>query len=338
MSWQDFLRTQGANFADDGTVLVDGGDAIGALSTSAVLVPLAHVGVIGFSGEATVDFLQGQLSSDVKQLAVPGSQYSSYSTPKGRMLASMLLIKLTDAVQLLMPRSLVPAMQKRLSMYILRSKTQAADLSDAIVLLGLAGPNALALSQAVWGDAAPAVGSVRQVDGGWLAALPGDRLLVGLTEQVATAVWHQLTAAGAVVAGSDVWTLSDIRAGIPWVEPATQEALVPQMANMELIGAVSFKKGCYPGQEIVARTQYLGKLKRRTYRVASPVAMQAGQSVFSPEMNGQPSGLVVQAAPAEKGWEALVAVQIASLAHGLHLDDMSGPELAVLPLPYTVGE
>jgi hypothetical protein len=338
MSWQDFLRDQGAQVSEDGAVQWDGVPGVAALDNGAVLVPLAHFGLIRFAGEATLDFLQGQLSSDVKKLAAPGCQYSSYSTPKGRMLATFLLTRLGDDVLLALPRSLLPAIQKRLSMYILRSKTKAVDASDELALLGLAGPQAGEVAAAVFGVPLPAPFAVMPVEGGWLAGLPDSRVLVAMTTDRAPACWAALTAAGAQVAGTTVWDLSDIRAGIPWVWPATQEEFVPQMANMELIGAVSFKKGCYPGQEIVARTQYLGKLKRRTFRVASPVALVAGQPVFSAEMNGQASGVVAQAAPARTGWEALVVAQIASVEHGLHVDSVTGPALTVLPLPYPLGE
>jgi folate-binding Fe-S cluster repair protein YgfZ len=111
------------------------------------------------------------------------------------------------------------------------------------------------------------------------------------------------------------------------------------MANMELIGAVNFKKGCYPGQEIVARTQYLGKLKRRAFRVRSTVPMTAGEAVYSPEMNGQASGMIAMASPlADGSWEALAVVQMSSVEHGLHLQSPEGPSLECLALPYPLTE
>jgi folate-binding protein YgfZ len=137
--------------------------------------------------------------------------------------------------------------------------------------------------------------------------------------------------------GEPVWRLTEVRAGTPWITASTQEEFVPQMANMELIGAVSFNKGCYPGQEIVARTQYLGKLKRRMLRVRIDADVAAGQDVFSPEMNGQASGKIMLAAPVGAGAsEALVVVQMSSVEHGLHLGDVAGPKAEVLDLPYAV--
>lgn len=337
MSWQDFLRAQGAAIDDETGVVRF--DTATAAEPACALVPLLDFGLIRFAGEETVPFLHGQLSSDVKKLADTGAQYSSYSTPKGRMLASLLLLREGDDLLLMLPRALQPAIQKRLAMYVLRSKTRASDAGAERALLGLAGPKALALGAEVFGRAPEADLAGMAIDGGLLVRLPGERLLAVLEPAAAEAAWPRLVAAGAVAAGSDAWTLADIRAGIPWVVAGTQEEFVPQMANMELIGAVNFKKGCYPGQEIVARTQYLGKLKRRTYRIRSTVALQPGQPVYSPEMNGQPSGLVALAAPAgDAQWEALAVVQISSVAHGLHLEGPDGPAVEVLTLPYPVHE
>lgn len=337
MDWQTFLDAQGAQVADDGMVTMgDAAAAHAALASGAALVPLAHFGLVRFAGEETVAFLQGQLSSDVKLLGEDACQYSSYSTPKGRMLASFLVLRTGGEVYLQMPRALQSAIQKRLSMYVLRSKTRASDASGELLLLGLAGAKAGEMAKAAFGVLPEADFGVAQFDGGWLARLPSDRVLLGVPADLLPVWWDKLVAAGALPAGGDAWTLADIRAGIPWVLPATQEEFVPQMANMELIGAVSFKKGCYPGQEIVARTQYLGKLKRRTFHVRSDAPMQPGQAVFSPEMNGQASGIVALSAQSEAGWEALVVVQLSSVEYGLHLDSPEGPALSILPLPYSL--
>ncbi|HEY9101795.1 hypothetical protein [Chitinimonas sp.] len=339
MSWQAFLGTQGAQADEQGIARFTAPAGVAALETSSTLVPLGDYGLIRFSGEETVPFLHGQLSSDLKNLPSDGIQYASYSTPKGRMLTTLLLLREREDLLLMLPRNLLAAIQKRLSMYVLRSKTKASDATAERVLLGLAGPQALAQAKQVFGAVPQAAMQSVAIEGGQLHRLGGDRLLLVLDEAAAETIWSKLLAAGAVAGSDAAWMLSDIRAGILWVQTETQEEFVAQMANMELIGAVSFKKGCYPGQEIVARTQYLGKLKRRTFRLTSDQPLQAGQSVYSPEMNGQASGLIAQAAPlADGSWEALAVVQLSSLPHGLHLQDASGPQLAVKDLPYAVHE
>lgn len=312
-------------------------DELAALEQDGVVSPLTQFGLIRFRGEETATFLQGQLSSDIRQLDTGVAQYSSYSTPKGRMLASFLIYKLGDDYLLQLPVELQASIQKRLSMYVMRSKTKADDATLDVALIGVAGPKAATLVQAVTGALPVGDFSVQNWEGGATVALSGGRYQVVVPADQAAQIWQQFLQAGAKPVGEPVWRLTEVRSGTPWVTAATQEEFVAQMANMELIGAVSFSKGCYPGQEIVARTQYLGKLKRRMYRVRVDGAAQAGQDVFSPEMNGQASGKVMLAAPAAQGAsEALVVVQMSSLEHGLHLGDLNGPAVEVLDLPYVV--
>ncbi len=336
--WQQFLQTQGAALAEDRVLHF--GDAhaeLTAATEQCVLVDLSHFGLIRFSGEETQAFLNGQLSSDVRKLETHLSQYSSYSTPKGRMLASFLLFREGNDYMVQLAAELLPAMIKRLSMYIMRTKTKASDASTERVRMGLAGPGAAAVIRQVFDCELANPHSVAQSGHATILHLPGQRYEVVVASEHAVATWQAL-AAHAKPAGSTVWTWTDICAGIPWIGAATQEEFVAQMANMELIGAVSFNKGCYPGQEIVARTQYLGKLKRRMYRAhIAAESVAAGQDVFSPEMQGQASGKIMLAAPSPKGgYEVLVVAQIASLEHGLHLGSLEGPLLTVGELPYAV--
>lgn len=309
---------------------------LAALENAAVVCPVSPAGLLHFSGEETQAFLHGQLSSDIKVLDDASAHYSSYSTPKGRMLASFLVFRQGGDYWLQLADELAPALQKRLSMYIMRSKTHCTDASAERALIGVAGPQAAARVFALAGiDRLPEL-AVHHGAEFSLIALSGARFQLVTTPDAAPALWQKLLDAGCVPGDQQLWQLSDIRAGIPWINAATQEEFVLQMTNFDLIGAVSFTKGCYPGQEIVARTRYLGKVKRRMYRVSvAGDAVAAGQEVFSPEMNGQPSGKIVQASQTETGhWEALVVAQTSSLEHGLHLENPTGPQLSILPLPY----
>ncbi|GLS05330.1 folate-binding protein [Chitiniphilus shinanonensis] len=331
------LTAAGAHFDAAGRVRDFGNPPaeLAALQQGVVVSPLTQFGLIRFSGEDSTLFLNGQLSSDVRALGETAAQYSSYSTPKGRMLASFLVLRDGDDYLLQVAAELQPAIQKRLSMYVLRSKTRASDAGGELLRLGVAGPRAASLVADVAGSVPEAPLTVLVGESLKVVRLPGERFEILARPEVAGALWQKLVEHGAQPAGEAVWRLTEIRAGIPWVTAATQEEFVPQMANMELIGAVSFTKGCYPGQEIVARTQYLGKLKRRALLARSEVEPAAGQEVYSPEMNGQASGKVVQAAPApDGGYEALVVVQTSSLEHGLHLHAPDGPALTLLPAPY----
>lgn len=337
MSWQAFLANAGATFDAAGEAHF-AAQTVAPQTEAPQLSPLTHFGLIRFSGPETAAFLQGQLSSDISRLTADGVQYSSYSTPKGRMLATFLLMREGDDYLLQLPASLLPSILKRLSMYVLRSKTRASDASAERVLLGLLGAGATGLLQAAFG-VLPEVGRSAAIADGLLIRLGTERFQLCLAPAAAEEAWQKLTAAGAQAASGSAWTLADIADGIVWVVSGTQEEFVPQMANMELIDAVSFKKGCYPGQEIVARTQYLGKLKRRAYRMQLPVAAVVGEDVYSPEMHGQPSGkIALVAASGPDRWEALVVAQIASVPHGLHLHSAEGPALTLLELPYALSQ
>ncbi|WP_051711359.1 CAF17-like 4Fe-4S cluster assembly/insertion protein YgfZ [Andreprevotia chitinilytica] len=309
-----------------------------ALANGTIASPLSQYGLIRFSGEETAAFLNGQLSSDVRTLPYEQAQYSSYSTPKGRMQASFLVWRDGDDYLLQIAAELQTAIQKRLSMFVLRAKTKASDANADYLNIGIAGPKAADVLAKVAGGVPTDALAVLHGDALTVIALSENRYQLIARADQSQVIWDALQQAGVQPAGEDVWRLTEIRAGAPWVTAATQEEFVPQMANMELIGAVSFTKGCYPGQEIVARTQYLGKLKRRMFRVhIGTDAAAAGNDVYSPEMNGQASGKLLLAAPAPQGGiEALVVVQTASLEHGLHLGSVDGPALEVLALPYEV--
>ena len=301
------------------------------------LYALSDFAVLDFHGEDTQAFLQGQLSSDVREVNPQHAQYSSYSTAKGRMLASFLVWQTQDHFRLMVRTDLAEAMKKRLGMFILRAKVKVALDGDS-VLLGLSGAQAGELARQVFGQVPSAPGEVTQGEYGSLLALAGDRLLLDLNASAAPSLWQALCAGGAQAVSQTDWHAQDIAHGLPWISAATQELFVAQMANMELIGAVSFKKGCYPGQEIVARTQYLGKTKRRMFRVhldANDVS--AGQALFSPATAEQTIGHIVNAVPAPTGGsEALAVFQLPALESGVHLGTLDGPALQVLPLPYAV--
>lgn len=261
--------------------------------------------VLRVSGDEAADFLHNQFTNDVKALAVGGAQWNGWCTPKGRFLFTFILARDAAGYLLVLPAAFAEAMAKRLRMFILRSKAKVEDVTATLPCLGL------------WGgplpESAHRLGSQRAVVFG---AVPEAR-----------------------AATEADWALSLIRDGIVQVVPGTQEEFVPQMANYDLVGGVSFKKGCYPGQEIVARTQYRGILKKRTVRVRSAAPLAPGDSVYSPAFGEQSAGLVANAAPSpDGGFEALVVAQLEAIAQkSLHPGSPAGPALEILPLPYAIG-
>jgi folate-binding protein YgfZ len=329
MLWQDFLSTRHASMTDN----VIQHFSQPATLDSPIIADLTSQGLLCFTGEESQLFLQNQLSSDIRLLTTQScAQYSSYSTPKGRMLASFLVWHHQQQYYLQLDPALLPAIQKRLGMYILRTKTQVSDVTAAWGKFGLAGQGIRNVIESAFAINAPSNMATLPLGESLLISLPNERFEYITPLEKAPALWEKLVAAGCIEAGDPVWQLSEIRASSPWITAATQEEFVPQMINLDLIGGVSFDKGCYPGQEIVARTHYLGKLKRRLFHASidttEPVAI--GMDVFSQEMHGQSSGKILNAAPVPTGgYEVLVVAQISSVPYGLHLSHLEGPQLVV---------
>ena len=300
------------------------------------ITDLAHFGLIRASGPDLRTFLQGQLTNDINRVTPEVAQLSSYCSPKGRMLGSFWIFQRDDALYLQMPVDLVPAILKRLRMFVLRSQVTFEEVGDALVSFGLSGDCAAELLPFVPADATASTTREELT----VIRLPGDRPrfeVVGPPSALAP-LWTRVVDR-AEQTGPDFWALMDIRAGIPNVYANTVEAFVPQMANLQIVGGVSFTKGCYTGQEVVARMQYLGKLKRRMYRarVGGTERPLPGAEVYSASSeSGQGAGRIVDAAPAPGGgFEALAVVQISSAEAGdMRLHDGGGPALELLELPY----
>jgi len=303
-----------------------------------VFQELPHPGLIRFSGEEARAFLHNQLSCDVAALTFGHSTYGAYCTPKGRVLASFLLWRSEQGFFMQLPSSLREPIQKQLSKFILRSKVKAEDASGDRVLIGVAGKDAAALVQQALGAAPKSPHDVVHVDGATVLRLPVDRYEIAVSRERAPRLAEALGAADK--AEAEHWEWLAIRAGVPVILPATQEQFVPQMVNLDLIGGVSFQKGCYPGQEIVARMHYRGILKQRMVlaNIAAEERPQPGDKLYSPDYGEQASGAIVNAARSpEGGHDVLAVVRIASAGKGdIHWQSLDGPALKLLPLPYQV--
>lgn len=335
--WQAFLVSQGGRI-EHGRLL-DFGDPEAERSASgsaAILTELSHFGLLSCSGADAAAFLHGQLSNDVKALTPATSMYAAYCLANGRMLASLLVWQLGDGFALLLPAEILASVQQRLSMFLMRSKARLEDVSDAHVRLGVAGPEAAKILQEIFHTVPSEPHQVVQHPIGTLNRLEQDRFVLSLQPDAAPAIWQAL-AARCTAVGSARWNWLDIHAGIPWLGQATQGQFIPQMANLELIGGVSFKKGCYPGQEVVARTQYLGKIKRRMVlaNIDSHIAPVPGDTLFGTD--NQAGGVIVNAEAApDGGYDVLAVVQTAGIDCCMHLHGLLGPVLNILPLPYAV--
>ncbi|MBL8305674.1 MAG: folate-binding protein YgfZ [Rubrivivax sp.] len=289
-------------------------------------VRLDDWGVIRAEGADAAHFLHGQLTQDVEHLSDNHARLAGYCSAKGRLLATFMVWREgPNTLFLACSADLLPAVLKRLSMFVLRASCKLIDVSAEKPLWGLAGGEALPQG---------AVGAITAVEASSRIALP-PALVDGQA-------WPRALAVGAVPAGAaaldaDAWRWLEVHSGVARVVAATAEQFVPQMVNLELVGGVSFKKGCYPGQEIVARSQYRGTLKRRAQVLASPVPLAPGAEVFHSADPGQPAGLVVLSGQFDGRHAALVEVKLAALESGtLHAGAPGGPTLIPAPLPYEI--
>ena len=292
------------------------------------LCRLTDWGLIRAQGEEAAKFLHGQLTQDIEHLPLGQARLAGYCSAKGRLLATLVVWR-TSADELLLACSadLLPTTLKRLQMFVLRAKCKLTDASAERPLWGVVGPAALSLP----GSAQPlAVWCVAASDAATLVRLPdaqGPRsLLLGAPPS------------DLLPMDEDHWRWLEVHSGVARVVAATQDCFVPQMVNLELVGGVNFKKGCYPGQEVVARSQYRGTLKRRAYVLHAPVALQPGQEVFSSLDPEQPAGRVALVGTSASGEHAaLVELKMAALLAGsLHAGSASGPELQAGAQPYEI--
>ncbi|MBI3154920.1 MAG: folate-binding protein YgfZ [Burkholderiales bacterium] len=308
------------------TATLPGLDLPAVPADPAGVLPLEDWGLIRARGDDARRFLHAQLTQDVEGLPPGQARLAGYCSAKGRLLASFVVWADPASGDILLACSadLLAATLKRLSMFVLRAKCKLGDASAELPLAGLAGPAAAAAGIAPWGTGA--------AHGGTLIRLPD-----------AAGVPRALLAGGTPPTGlalaPQAWAWLEVASGVPRIVAATAEQFVPQMVNLDLVGGVNFHKGCYPGQEVVARSQYRGTLKRRMLLAGADAQLQPGQEVFAAEDPGQPAGMIVNAAPAAGGGAiALVEVKLAARAQALSAGAPGGPALRLAALPYAIPE
>ena len=300
------------------------------------IAPLSHLGVIRAVGDDAATFLQGQLTQDVTGMGLDTARLAAFCNAKGRMQASFVVFKRkndagVDEILLVCSADILAQTLKRLTMFVMRAKVKLSDASGDFTLYGLAGSATqliAACARIHW--------SKHDFEGQNAVFLyPGagvERVLL-------------CTPAGAPPpAGQtlplNTWNWLEVQSGIAMITPPIFEAFVPQMLNYESVGGVNFKKGCYPGQEVVARSQFRGTLKRRAYVTHGLAEPQVGQEVFHASDADQPCGLVAAcAANPAGGFDAIVSMQTAAAQGGqLTLGSPTGAVLSLLPLPYPLLE
>jgi len=342
-SWHDYLARQGATI-ESGTVTGFGPAQAEAQAASGgdILCDLSHYALLRLTGEDAATFLQGQTTNNVRDLSPTQSQLSSYCSLKGRVLGIFRLFEREDALYLRLPAGVAADTRSHLQKYILMSKVRLEEADDALLRIGLSGSGAAArLAERV--DTLPEAPDAAITAGGLTVIRVADphrpRFEVyGEAGEIRT-LWEHV-AEQVTPVGADAWHLLDIQAGIPEVYPETRDAFVPQMINLHRVGGVSFHKGCYTGQEVVARMQYLGRLKRRMYRArieGEQRPLPGAPLHCGSDESGQGAGRVVDARPAAGGgFELLVVVQITHVEeeHPCHLGGPDGVLIQLADPPY----
>jgi folate-binding protein YgfZ len=326
--WHQFLQTSATQYPLS--------NISPALINETVICDLSHLGLLQISGADALVFLQGQVTNDVKQLNGQIAHHSGYCNPKGRLLALFLAFAHKDHIHLQLPKELIAPIAKRLKMYVMRSKVEIEDVSDSIIKIGLNGAKAIELLNPLFSQIPQNDYELVTLENGALIKLPGNQPRFEIFTDIAnaSAIWNSL-AQHTKIADAAYWELLEIQAGIPEVYAKTQEEFVPQMLNLDLLNGINFKKGCYTGQEIVARTHYLGTVKRRTQLAHIDGATQpkAGDDVLN--SSGDIIGKVVRCSPSYNGgYDLLAELRLESVEAGPL--NVNGDTLDLQQLPYKI--
>jgi tRNA-modifying protein YgfZ len=322
-NWKTFLLSQQASVNDEAKI------AFADVASSGVnsIYPLTHLATLSLTGKDAAKLLQGQITCNVNDINEAKSSLAAMCNPKGRAIATFLLVKSADAFLLVLPVELLETVRKRLQMYVLRSDVKITDSSDELCLLGISEPDK------------PDHAFLTEIQKDIISVnFPGStirKLLIAKLD-VAMHFWSdRVDSQGFRVGRSDEWQYLDIVSGIPWVTMATSEEFIPQMLNLDKLGGISFNKGCYTGQEIVARTHYLGKSKREMFLAECQTSAlpEPNSSIVNRDSEEQEvAGKVLLAQLDGQGCKMLVILQIAEPVYdNLGLQDDTHTQLKLLP-------
>ncbi len=346
--WKNYLLGKGAEYTEASAFHFNDDAADNQKAGSAdIICDLSQYSTLVVAGEDALDFMQGQFTNDVKNVDEQSSQLNAFCNNKGRMTANFRLFKYQNNYFFSVRNDLVEASIEHLQNYILRAQVVIQDVSEQLIHLGVGGDNAEKLL-------APFIEiSNREIDGvsfndDYIAIrVAGEttdknpRYEIFCSPEHAKKLWQAISKQADTV-NSSSWDYLNIQAGLPFIDSHSSEAFVPQMVNMDLINGVSFTKGCYTGQEIVARMHYLGKLKKRCYKVFidSEDKPAAGDKLFAENARaGQNTGMIIQAEKTpQAGYDALAVLQIADTESKLFLNDADGAAVNVKDLPYSFGD
>ncbi|NOQ88528.1 MAG: hypothetical protein GQ550_06345 [Gammaproteobacteria bacterium] len=344
--WKNYLLSKGAQYTEEDAFRFDDDASSNLKAENAdTICDLSHFSTLVVAGDDAADFMQGQFTNDIEKVDEDNSQLNAFCNNKGRMIANFRLFKYQQNYFFSLKNSLVEQSIEHLQNYILRAQVAIQDVSEQLIHLGVSGTNAeksLSSFVDITNQEIDGVSFNENYIAIRIASLHGSekpRFEVFCSFEHAKTLWEKISAQAETI-NSASWDYLNIQAGLPFIDSSTSKEFVPQMANMELINGVSFTKGCFTGQEIVARMHYLGKLKKRCYKVhiASEDKPVAGGKLFAENAKaGQNTGMIIQAEKTpESGYDALAVIQIADTESNLFLNDADGPVVTVKDLPYSL--
>lgn len=333
-AWRQFLESTDALFSDSGVTGFSGDNSVqNPGNADSMVADLSHYGLIEVAGPDAQKFLASLFTGEVRQVNATQGQFTSWCDGKGRIIATFWLLMRSDAYYILLASDLLASTLSGLKRFLLRSKATITDKSTDLVRIGFSGSGLLQNATTLLGSELPTIaGATVDINGCNVMALAGSEPLrwiaLGEFSEIKN-LWQILSSVSQPV-GLKTWELLDIKTGIAIIRQETSGEFIPQMLNLEALGGLSFTKGCYPGQEVVARLQYRGQLKRRLFKATLETDQLplAGERLFSPDST-ESVGQIISAAPLETGGVAVQAVVVIDqqAAGNIHLQDMNGPRL-----------
>jgi folate-binding protein YgfZ len=287
-AWKQTLPDKNATFSSDQRIIFN---SPAQPTQNNFIYPLSQFAILRASGPDATAFLQGQTTCNLNDLTAQNSRFGAFCNAKGRVISTFLILKTAQEWLLMLPTELLPDLQKRLQRYILRANVQLTDCSEDYGILGLSHVDPAHLP---FNLPSEHLATLLQPTLMLRLGKYEPRYLLITTSVTTQQHWSDLILRDFIPQSASEWDRLDIQSGIPWLCNSTTEEYIPQMLNLDQLGGISFNKGCYTGQEIVARTHYLGKAKRTMFTaVAETTEAPALNSAIIDATNGQSVGTVL---------------------------------------------
>lgn len=329
-TWQAFLKEQGATIADNGAIEFNNADI--DITKTALVSPLSGFSLLAVTGNDRHTFLHGQFINDLNLIEESKAQLSAWCNPKGQVITNFIIINTGISYLLLFKHELKEFVQKRLRMFVMRSDVTIEDITESSPLVGVSNTKDLTSL----GDNIPTnAGEVHAVDGLVIVCLPdnsGRYLITGNIE----ALTKKLPDLNNTFTSSSVWELLDILAGLPWISSATQEQFLPQMLNLDILKGLSYQKGCYPGQEVIARLHYRGEVKKRLQIIKSEVELIVGDNIYINQTETKAGAIVNSSHHPDGTFYSLAIITLDNVNNELFSDTEVAKEISIIKLPYTI--